>query len=241
MSSFFLNYFPHPPFILVLLLLALAALTVLLRFVFVGFAFRRLGLGRAAAMWLLWGALIGSQVNIPVAQFPAEHIERNATVSLYGIVYVIPEVVERQRTVLAVNAGGAVIPVLVSLYLMVRFGLTLRVLVATAFVTAVAYGVAQPVRGVGIAMPPFVAAAAAAVAAVLLDRPTAPRTAFVAGTLGTLIGADLLNLGKLNLMGAPVVSIGGAGTFDGVFVTGIVAVLLAGLGGRGPRSQEEPG
>ena len=33
-------------------------------------------------------------------------------------------------------------------------------------------------------------------------------------------------------LGAPVVSIGGAGTFDGVFVIGIVAVVLAGL----PRS-----
>jgi hypothetical protein len=30
-------------------------------------------------------------------------------------------------------------------------------------------------------------------------------------------------------LGAPVVSIGGAGTFDGVFLTGIVAVLLASL------------
>jgi uncharacterized membrane protein len=57
-------------------------------------------------------------------------------------------------------------------------------------------------------------------------------------SLGTLIGADLLNLDKVQGLGAPVVSIGGAGTFDGIFVIGILAVLLASLsgmfGGRGP-------
>src|SRR5437773_1132936 len=44
---------------------------------------------------------------------------------------------------------------------------------------------------------------------------------------GTLIGADLLNLGQIQGLGAPVASIGGAGTFDGIFITGILAVLLA--------------
>jgi Protein of unknown function (DUF1614) len=53
--------------------------------------------------------------------------------------------------------------------------------------------------------------------------------AYAGGTLGTLLGADLVNLPKVRRLGAPVVSIGGAGTFDGVFITGIVAVLLASL------------
>jgi len=38
---------------------------------------------------------------------------------------------------------------------------------------------------------------------------------------------DLLNLGKIRGLGASVASIGGAGTFDGIFLTGIFAVLLA--------------
>jgi len=50
---------------------------------------------------------------------------------------------------------------------------------------------------------------------------------YVSGTLGTLIGADLSNLGEIPDLGAPVASIGGAGTFDGVFLTGIIAVFLA--------------
>ena len=53
--------------------------------------------------------------------------------------------------------------------------------------------------------------------------------AYVGGTLGTLIGADLANLGKVQKLGAPVASIGGAGTFDGIFIAGITAVLLAAL------------
>ena len=51
--------------------------------------------------------------------------------------------------------------------------------------------------------------------------------AYVAGVLGTLIGADLSNLHAIPKLGAPVASIGGAGTLDGVFLSGIMAVLLA--------------
>jgi uncharacterized membrane protein len=50
--------------------------------------------------------------------------------------------------------------------------------------------------------------------------------AYVSGTLGTLIGADLTNLQDAGKFGAPVISIGGAGTFDGVFLSGIIAALL---------------
>jgi Protein of unknown function (DUF1614) len=47
--------------------------------------------------------------------------------------------------------------------------------------------------------------------------------------LVALIGADLLNLGAIQGLGAPIASIGGAGTFDGIFLTAILAVLIAGL------------
>lgn len=49
--------------------------------------------------------------------------------------------------------------------------------------------------------------------------------AYVGGTLGSLVGADLANLGKVRRLGAPVAFIGGAGTFAGVFLAGIIAVL----------------
>ncbi len=50
--------------------------------------------------------------------------------------------------------------------------------------------------------------------------------AYIGGTLGTLIGADLLHLHRVSGVGAPVVSIGGAGTFGGVSLTGLVSVAL---------------
>jgi len=50
--------------------------------------------------------------------------------------------------------------------------------------------------------------------------------AYVAGTIGTLLGADILNLDKVSRLGAPLVSIGGAGTFDGVYLTGLIAIFL---------------
>jgi uncharacterized membrane protein len=53
---------------------------------------------------------------------------------------------------------------------------------------------------------------------------------YVSGTLGTLSGADLLNVRRLRELGTDVASIGGAGTFGGVFLSGIIAVLLVGTG-----------
>ncbi len=74
-------------------------------------------------------------------------------------------------------------------------------------------------------LPMFVLPFAAASPALFLSPDSTP--VIVAGTLGTLIGADVMNLTKLRGLGAPVVSIGGAGTFDGIFLAGLIAVLLA--------------
>ena len=53
--------------------------------------------------------------------------------------------------------------------------------------------------------------------------------AYITGSGGTLIGADIVNIGRVRELGAGVASIGGAGTFDGVFSSGIVAVVLVGI------------
>jgi uncharacterized membrane protein len=87
--------------------------------------------------------------------------------------------------------------------------------------------VATPVPELGIAVPVFAPAVTTAIVSLILSREYAPPLAYICGSLGTLIGADLLNLGKVGGLGAPVASIGGAGTFDGIFLTGILAVLLA--------------
>jgi Protein of unknown function (DUF1614) len=83
--------------------------------------------------------------------------------------------------------------------------------------------------GVGISARTFAPPLSAAGVALVLSRRFAAPLAYIGGSLGVLIGADLLNLGRLRSLGAPVASIGGAGTFDGIFLTGVIAVLLASL------------
>jgi len=143
--------------------------------------------------------------------------------------YVVPLVTAWPGTVLAVNVGGAVIPAIMSAYLVVRYQLWLRATLATVAIALIIHSMATPVPGVGIAVPVFVPVVATAILAFVLSREYAPPLAYIGGSMGTLIGADLLNLDKIGALGAPVASIGGAGTFDGIFLTGILAVLLAGI------------
>jgi uncharacterized membrane protein len=97
-------------------------------------------------------------------------------------------------------------------------------------VTVVAHLLARPARGVGITLPGFIPPLVAAGIALAVAPHMAAPVAFVSGTLGTLIGADILNLPRLRELGGGIASIGGASTFDGVFLSGIMAVLLVGAG-----------
>jgi uncharacterized membrane protein len=143
--------------------------------------------------------------------------------------YVVPLVTSWPGTVLAVNVGGAVIPTLMSTYLVLRYRLWLRAAIAVVVIAGVIHTMATPVEGVGIAVPVFAPVVTTAILAFILSREYAAPLAYIGGSMGTLIGADLLNLDKIGDLGAPVASIGGAGTFDGIFLTGILAVLLAGI------------
>jgi uncharacterized membrane protein len=143
--------------------------------------------------------------------------------------YAVPVVAQWPGTVIAVNVGGAVIPTLMSLYLLITRRLWLNGAIATALVALVLHWLANPVPGLGIAVPVFLPTLVTAVVALVLSRRDAAPLAYIAGSMGTLIGADLSNLDKVRGLGAPVASIGGAGTFDGIFLTGILAVLLASI------------
>src|SRR5262249_44824267 len=168
----------------------------------------------------------------PIAQLPEQHIVSGQEVDVFGIRYVVPTVVDWPGTIIAVNVGGALIPTLMSLYLFANHGLWGRGLLATAGVAAVCYWMARPIPGIGIALPLLVPTFAAGVVGLLLSKRHAAPLAYIGGSLGTLVGADLLNVDKLQGLGAPVASIGGAGTFDGVFLTGILAVLIASVSFR---------
>jgi uncharacterized membrane protein len=222
--------------------LLVGAFLVVLALIQIGilrYAFLRIGISSRAAMFLLLASLIGSYINIPIAELPERDVQSGVEVSFFGMQYVVPTVVEWPGTVIAVNVGGAVIPGLLSLYLLFKNRMWLNGLIATAVITAIVHVLAYPVPGVGIAVPVFVPPVATALVALLLARENAAALAYVSGSLGTLIGADLLNLDAVRGLGAPVASIGGAGTFDGIFLTGIMAVLLAGIS-HGRESAELP-
>lgn len=228
-----LHYLPLTPTFFSLLVGAFIALVVLLiQLGALRYAYLRIGLSPVAAIMLLLSSLIGSYFNIPVAELPAKQVVSGQEVAFFGMQYVIPVVTQWPGTIIAVNIGGAVIPTVMSFYLLVKYQLWGVGLIATAGVTAVTYAFANPVPGLGIAEPVFVPALATALAALVLSRRQAAPLAYVSGSLGSLIGADLLNLGKVQGLGAPVASIGGAGTFDGIFLIGILAVLIASLLGR---------
>jgi uncharacterized membrane protein len=193
------------------------------------YAFESLGISSRTALFLLIATLVGSIFNIPIAELPPEQVMSNQVINYFGMQYEVPVVSHWQGTVIAVNIGGAVIPTLMSLYLLATRELWAKATVATAVVAIVIHWLADPVPGLGIAVPVFVPVLITAAVAMLLSRADVAPLAYIGGSLGTLIGADLTNLDKVRGLGAPVASIGGAGTFDGIFLTGILAVLLANL------------
>jgi uncharacterized membrane protein len=209
-------------------LVAVALLIGLLQVGVFSYAFARLGISPAVALILLLVSLIGSAVNLPVARLRNQVIEMRRTVTVFGVRYIVP-MLTRRNTTIAVNVGGALIPVIVSGYLIAHDRIGWQALAAVAIVGALVHMIARPVPGLGIAVPALLPGIFAALVAVALHPAAVAGLAYAGGTLGTLLGADLVNLPKVRRLGAPVVSIGGAGTFDGVFITGIVAVLLAGL------------
>ena len=138
----------------------------------------------------------------------------------------------RRETIIAVNVGGCVIPTLVAIYelgYIVAVGAPVlsALLVACTANTLACYAVAEPVKGVGIVMPGFVSPLIAAVIAMFMAPEAAAPVAFIAGVVGPLVGADLLHLRDVTKDSIGVASIGGAGTFDGIVLSGIVAAYLA--------------
>lgn len=223
------HYLPLAPGFFAILVFLFAALIILIQLRILRYAYMRLGVGPGAALLLLFGSLIGSYFNIPITVLPGHTITNGEVVDFYGMRYVVPLVTQWPGTVLAVNIGGAVIPTLMSAYLVIRYQLWVKAAIAVAIIAIIIHMMATPVKGVGIAVPVFAPVVTTAILAFILSREYAAPLAYIGGSMGTLIGADLLNLGRISGLGAPVASIGGAGTFDGIFLTGILAVLLAGI------------
>lgn len=209
-----------PEQIVIALAVLIPALVIFNLFLISEGIFELIGLRFYQALLVTAGALLGSLIDIPLLSLGED--------------------------IIAVNVGGAVIPLFVTLEMVGRGRVSrLKSLAAVLLVSLVAYAAATPVPGLGITMPFYVAPITGAAAGLLIARGcrTAPGLAYAGGTMGTLLGADILNLANPAVFSAlttgrsTVLSIGGAGIFDGIFITGILAVLLAAYAGRGLRQK----
>jgi uncharacterized membrane protein len=217
---------PRIPLRLILLFAAFVFLVTLVQLGILTIAFDKLGLSSDSAYLLFITILAGSMVNIPLFSVKSEPPK------LDEIPPQLRELIRLQpftgKTEISVNVGGCVVPVAFCLYLLRHNTMNFYyVALAVAAVTALSFRISRRLPGIGIGMPLLVAPLVAALVSVALDHANAAPMAYISGTLGVLIGADLLHLKDIRGMGTPFASIGGAGSFDGIFLTGIVAVLLA--------------
>jgi uncharacterized membrane protein len=215
------------PLHFLLFVATIGVLVVLVQFQVIGIAFEKLGLSEHSAYLLLMTTLSGSLLNLPLftvdmqapadPRFQAPSWIRARPIGIPG------------KTIIAVNVGGCIVPLAFSAYLLTNSPASAgAALVCVAVVSAIAYATSRPIRGLGIGMPILIAPiGAAAIAAAIGASDTRAPLAYIGGTTGVLLGADLMRLKDIRKLGAPLASIGGAGSFDGIFVTGILAVLLA--------------
>ncbi len=235
----------HPLELLVLGALALIVViaswsNLLLAFSSIGLPLR---VASSLALLIPIASLAASPFNIPVARVETQVLVPTISYSyLFGLIPVPRPAVEVriQETVLAVNVGGCIAPLMISALLVgkcvTQCPLTAAAIAISVLLVAV---VTKPssrvIPGVGVVTPAIIPPLAAAVftiiscAALRLPAYTIPPVAYVSGTLGALIGADILNLKRVLRMGARLVSIGGAGSFDGIYLSGVLAIGLAAL------------
>ena len=230
-----INYYPFPPTVL------LFYLFLLIMFVFPIFSLlfsTILGMPIYLIELIILLSLFGSSVNIPIFTMKRHvPVVTQKVVSFMGVPWIVPELeLEEAKTIIAVNLGGCIIPVTLSLYIIYQLSLNYGIkmlgfiIIAIIIDSLLINAVAKPVPGVGIATPSFLPPLFTALVTLFL-APVSQGSAFFAfayavGTLSALIGADLMNLKKIPRLGAPIASIGGAGTFDGVFLTGLISILF---------------
>jgi uncharacterized membrane protein len=197
-------------------------------------AFVILGFTPDQAFLLLILCLLGGLFNIPLKEWSKALPYTPTNYEFY------PHSLQRffitpGRKILAVNLGGAVIPGFVGLWEVFRIhtefssshpGAAFSFWLVLFINTSICYMFARPVEGKGIVIPALIPPLVTSVLSLILASSIAPVIAFPAGVLGVLIGADLMHMKDIMDLKAPIVSIGGAGTFDGIFLCGILSVFL---------------
>jgi len=193
----------------------------------------KLHLSADSAVLLVIAIMVGGLINIPVRRIRRSHDVDDHPLAAYGMLEAWPRLRRvRRETIVAVNLGGCLIPTGLAIYELGQLldaapGALWAVAVAAGLNIIACYLMARPVPGLGIALPGLAPALIAAALALLLGGEQAAPVAFIAGVTGPLVGADLLHLRDVEKMATGTLSVGGAGTFDGIVLSGIVAAYLA--------------
>jgi len=211
-------FLPLSLILLFLFIILLPVLFFLLQIHLAGAALAKLGISPKIAMLIIILCLIGSMINIPLVTRPVDSFGSSG----YHFDYPgFPRLAGKQ--VIAINLGGAIIPLLICLYLLPKAPLA-KTMIATLISSLIIHQLAKPVPMVGVQIPLLIPPLVAVVLAFLFSPRNPTPVAYICGVLGVLIGADLMNLGSLSSSG--VMSIGGAGVFDGIFMVGVISALL---------------
>jgi len=209
-------------FLLFILLLPLLFLLGYFQIITLGFG--KLGISPNMTSLILAAILIGSLINIPLTKKKLIYQEKSRFFGLWQRPVITTQAI-------AINLGGAIIPILLSFYFLYKGwekGFEMKpILIATLLMIIISKSLARLYPGRGIALPTFVPPVFSALFALIFSPGFAAPTAFISGTIGVLIGADLLNLRKIQKISPGFISIGGGGVFDGIFLVGIVSALLS--------------
>ena len=218
-------FLPFAFLIFILFILLLPVLFLLGYFHIIVVGFESLGISSQVTLLILYSILIGSLINIPLTKKKLVLVQESRFFGLFSK----PKV---EQQYLAINLGGGIIPVLLSFYFLFIVnsqGFELKpIFIATALMTVVSKFFSKVIPGKGVVVSAFIPPVFSALFSLILAPNYAAPCAFISGILGTLIGADLLNIPKIkNYRG--YLSIGGAGVFDGILLTGLVSALLSGF------------
>jgi uncharacterized membrane protein len=176
-----------------------------------------------------------SPVNIVLKEVKKRDLSQSYdVVYVFGIPFYVPKLsLSYTTTLIAFNIGGALIPLLLSLTLLFYlFSKIFLILINIILITAISKYFSKVIPGVGVVMHPLIPPIFSTIISYILffHQPIlVPVSAYIGSVFGTLIGADLLNLRKIIEASPQIVSIGGMGSFDGIFLSGLFSVVFGEL------------
>lgn len=230
------------PLTLIALLVIIGLIVIVVPLLFLGLAGKAItglvGLSWLTATALVLLILLCSFVDIPIWKVRHQTIRVPHTgTGLFPEAFKPGEDGGLWETTITVNLGGAILPLLLSAYLLDRAApvmtgemMYLRVTAGVFLVAAMSYVTTRAVVGVGIRASLFIPGLTALLCGILLAGGpglSAGVIAFVSSTVGTLLGANIAHLPRAGDLEVPRISIGGAGTFGAIFIGCLLSALIA--------------